>query len=323
VNSAKNKFQYRKIILFSFFLFFLLAKGHAQTPSCSAASQFYSKDSINVTTFGASTVAGVGGFSFQGYLQQDIEICYPGKVVTITNNGVFGETTTQGLLRFPGAIAGRTGFVCILMGADDALALGKGQGNIKTTEANMKYFIETSLKNNLIPIIGTLQFFNDQNNQYYKTVNLYVRQINTMYRNLAAQYKVYVADINQALGRDFKLYQDYVHPNDAGYKLIAYVWFDAINNAIDDKLLLIGLNQNYPNPANNFTTIGFSLSQAGRVQIKLYSIDGKLVKNIFDAYQNAGYQQVSANLTGLTPGIYVYSMQVGGQQLSKKLIVTK
>lgn len=319
----KYKTGYCKIIFLPLFLLFAGIKGYAQNPSCSAASQFYSKDSVNVTTFGASTVAGVGGFSFQGYLQQDIEVCYPGKVVTVTTNGVAGETTTQGLSRYPAAIAGRTGFVLILMGADDALALTKKQMKISETEANMKYYIETALKNNLIPIIGTVQFFNDQNNQSFKTTNLYVRQINTIYKNLAAQYKVYIADINQALGRDFSLYQDYVHPNDAGYRLIAYVWFDAINKAIEDKLLLIGLNQNYPNPASNFTTIGFSLSEAGKVQINLYSMTGKLVKNIFNAYQNAGYQQVNVSLAGLIPGIYIYTMRVGGQQLSKKLIVIK
>ncbi|HEY0246374.1 MAG TPA: SGNH/GDSL hydrolase family protein [Mucilaginibacter sp.] len=296
---------------------------YAQNPSCSAAAQFYSKDSINVTTFGASTVAGVGGFSFQGYLKQDLGVCYKGKVFTVTTNGVFGETTTQGLVRFPAAITGRTGFVLILMGADDALALARGAMKISETTSNMRYYIETCLKNNLIPIIGTIQFFNSSNNQNFKTVNLYVRQINAIYKNLAAQYKIYYADINQTIGRDPKLYQDYVHPSDEGYRLIAYVWFDAINKAIEDKLLLVGLNQNYPNPANTSTTIGFSLSQAGRVQIKLYNMSGRLMKNIFDAYQNAGYQQINANLTGLIPGVYVYTMQVGGQQLSKKLIIVK
>src|SRR5882757_428624 len=109
---------YRKIIFLSivFSVFFL--SGYAQAPSCSAAAKFYGKDSINVTTFGASTVAGVGGFSFQGDLQNNIEACYTGVIVTITTNAVFGETTTQGLVRFPGAIAGRTGFVLILMGAN-------------------------------------------------------------------------------------------------------------------------------------------------------------------------------------------------------------
>jgi len=317
----KNRIYYVRIIHFSLFLSFLFIKDYDQTPSCSAAAQFYSKDSINVTTFGASTVAGVGGFSFQGYLQQDFQACYPGKVVTVTNNGVFGQTTEQGVSRFPGAIAGRAGFLCILMGADDALQLANGGGSLDTTQANMRYYIETALKNNLIPILGTLQNFNDQESQYYKKVNSYVRQINVMYKELAAEYKIHIADINAALGRDFSLYQDYVHPNDAGYRVIAYVWFDAINRVIEDELLLIGLNQNYPNPAGSLTTIGFSLPQVSNVQIRLYNMNGNLVKNIFDGYQNAGYHRVDINLAGLKSGLYIYVMQANGQQLSKKMIV--
>jgi acyl-CoA thioesterase-1 len=314
---------YRKIIFFSFLLSIFFLSGYAQAPSCSAAAKFYGKDSINVTTFGASTVAGVGGFSFQGDLQNNIEACYTGVIVTVTTNGVFGETTTQGLVRFPGAIAGRTGFVLILMGANDALGLVAKTFKISDTEKNMRYYIETSLKNNLIPIIGTIQFFNDRNNQTYKTANLYVNQINALYKKLATEYHIYLADINRALGRDFTLYQDYVHPNAAGYKLISYVWFDAINRAIEDKLLVIGLNQNYPNPSIDRTTIGFSLSQAGRVQINLYNIAGKFIRTIFDSYQNAGYRVVTVPLNNLDPGIYIYSMQVGGQLLSKKMIVTR
>jgi acyl-CoA thioesterase-1 len=314
---------YRKIIYFSFILSIFVLSGYAQAPSCSAASKFYGKDSLNITTFGASTVAGVGGYSFQGDLQSNLEACYTGVIVTITTNGVFGETTTQGLVRFPGAIAGRTGFVLILMGANDALSLAANNFSISTTEQNMRYYIETSLKNNLIPIIGTIQYFNDKDNQTYKTANLYVTQINTLYRRLATEYHIYLADINRAIGRDFSLYQDYVHPNAAGYKLISYVWFDSINRAIEDKLLVIGLDQNYPNPSIDRTTIGFSLSQAGRVTINLYNLSGMFIKKLYDSYQNAGYQTVSVALNDLQPGVYVYTMQVGGQQLSKKIIVTR
>ncbi|MDB4925388.1 SGNH/GDSL hydrolase family protein [Mucilaginibacter sp.] len=315
--------SYRKIIFLSFILSILFFSGYAQIPSCSAAAKFYGKDSINVTTFGASTVAGVGGFSFQTDLLNNIESCYTGEIVSVTTNGIAGETTTQGLARFPGAIAGRTGFVLILMGSNDALGLAAKKFKISDTEKNMRYYIETSLKHNLIPIIGTIQFFNDKNNQTYKTANLYVNQINALYKRLVDEYHVYLADINRALGRDFTLYQDYVHPNAAGYKLISYVWFDAINRAIDDKLLVIGLNQNYPNPSIDRTTIGFSLSQAGRVQINLYNMTGRLIKNIYDSYQNAGYRTISVSLNNLDPGIYIYSMQVGGQLLSKKMIVTR
>jgi acyl-CoA thioesterase-1 len=315
--------DYRKIIFLSFVFSILVFSGYAQAPSCSAAAKFYGKDSINVTTFGASTVEGVGGVSFQPDLLTNIEACYTGVIVSVTRNGVGGETTTQGLKRFPAAIAGRTGFVVILMGANDALQLAAKKFKLSDTEKNMRYYIETSLKNKLIPIIGTIQFFNDRNDQNLRTANLYVNQINALYRRLAFEYHIYLADVNRSLGRDFSLYQDAVHPNAAGYKLISYVFLDAINHAIEERLLVVGLNQNYPNPSVDRTNIGFSLSQAGRVLIKLYGVDGRFIKTLFDAYQNAGYRLISVPLNDLDPGIYLYSMQVGGQVITKKMIVLR
>ncbi|QJD96769.1 T9SS type A sorting domain-containing protein [Mucilaginibacter robiniae] len=276
-----------------------------------------------MTTFGASTVQGIGGVSFQHYLQQNIALCYTGRTVTMTNNGIGGETTTQGRERFDQAIQGRTGFVLILMGTNDAQAIVNKKMTLSETEANMRYFIEESLKYKLVPIIGTLQFFNDKGNQFFKNANFYVIAINRLYRQLAKEYKVYIADINTAIGRNSSLYQDNIHPNDEGYKLISYVWFDAINKAIEDKLLLIGLNQNYPNPVHGDTQIGFSLSQAGRVQIKLYNMNGAAVKSIIDEYESSGYHIISTNLTGLNAGMYIYVMEVGGRQLSKKLLIMK
>ncbi|GAA4087736.1 hypothetical protein GCM10022392_06120 [Mucilaginibacter panaciglaebae] len=268
-------------------------------------------------------MAGVKGLSFQPDLKKNLESCYTGVAVTVTKNGIAGETTSQGLARFPAAIARRTGFVVILIGANDAIELADKKGRISDTENNMRYYIETSLKNKLIPIIGTIQFFNDQGDQRLKTANLYVSRINSLYRRLVKEYHVYLADVNRAIGRDYKLYQDYVHPNAMGYKLMSYVWFDAINRVIEDRLLIVGLNQNYPNPSIDHTSIGFSLSQAGHVVISLYSIYGKFIKTIYDSYQNAGYRVISVPLVNLNPGIYIYSMQVGGQILSKEMIVTK
>jgi len=306
----------------------------AQTPSCSAASKFYSKDSISITTFGASTVAGVNGFSFQPYLLQNFQYCYTGKFISITNNGVPGETTTQGLVRFDQAINGRTGFICILMGLNDALDLAESKvpptpaqvnAALKITQSNMQVMIEKSLKANLIPIIGTVQFVNDKGNAVYKTTNTYVSRINTGYKQLITKYHIYLADINAAMGRNFQLYQaDGIHPNAAGDRLISYVWFDSINAAIDSKLLLVGLNQNFPNPARNTTTIGFSLTESGRVNMQLYSITGAVVKNILaNEFYNSGYHQVEVAIGDLSPGVYIYVMQVAGRQLNKKMIVVK
>jgi len=309
---------YTLIISFSTIL-----SAHAQTPNCSAASKFYSKDSINIVTFGASTVAGIGGFSLQPDLKTNFENCYVGKTIDITDNGIPGETTTQGLVRFPAAIANRTGFIFIDMGANDAQAIVNKKMTISATEKNMRYYIEESLKHNLIPILGTIQFYNDKDDQFLKDCNLYVKQINVLYKNLAAQYHIYVADINASFGRDFSLYQDDVHPNAAGYKLLSFVLFDSINEAIEDRLLLIAIGQNYPNPMQDAAKIDFSLSQAGHVLITLYSMIGKPVKILVDSYQDAGYHTLGINLSDLSSGLYIYSMQVGGQQLSKKLLLVK
>jgi acyl-CoA thioesterase-1 len=319
----KHSSSYQQIVCIIFIFFSCISLAFAQTPTCSSASKFYSKDSIIITTFGASTVAGVGGFSFQPELQQNFEGCYVGKVVDITNNGVPGETTTQGLTRFPKAIENRTGFIIIDMGANDAQYIVNKKMKLSDTEKNMRYYIEESLKYNLIPIIGTIQFYNDKNDQFLKNCNLVVKQINTLYKRLATEYHVYLADINASLGRDFTLYQDGVHPNANGYKLISFVLFDAINEAIEEKLLRVGINQNYPNPVHDVTHIGFSLSQAGKIQIKLYNMLGKYIRTLDDEYQGAGYHEVSANLGDLTVGVYIYVMQVGGQQLSKKLLLIR
>lgn len=50
---------------------------------------------------------------FQWPLKSFLENCYTNKLIDITNNGVAGQTTTQGLLRFGATIVGRTGLVCL------------------------------------------------------------------------------------------------------------------------------------------------------------------------------------------------------------------
>lgn len=77
--------------------------------------QYFSKDSVNVITFGASTVEGVNGLNFQTYLTTNFVNCYINKTINIQKYGVSGETTAQGLLRIDNAIADKTGFIVILM----------------------------------------------------------------------------------------------------------------------------------------------------------------------------------------------------------------
>ncbi len=316
-------------LLLLFFCFSFSGLAQNQPPgrvSCPEAAQYYAKDSINIVTFGASTVEGVNGVGFQTMLKNNFLNCYTGKIVDITNHGIGGQTTKQGLLRIDNAIANRTGFFVVDMGINDALSIVLNKvGSVKETEANMRLLITTSLKQKLVPIICTLQFIDDRNTPSYVAVNNTIRSINTMYRKLAAEYKIYLADVNAIMRRDFSLYQDPFHPNARGYRLISYIIFDAINKAIFDNFLMFVVTQNYPNPASSQTYIDIVLPEADKINLQIYDIMGRLVKTVVNEYLNTGKHTLEINTTTLVSGIYFFKISSDSGQYNsvKKFIVAR
>ena len=99
------------MLLFSFLTPIIVSAQTNVKISCPEAAQYYAKDSINIVTFGASTVEGVKGLGFQTMLENNFSNCYSGKVINITNQGIGGQTTMQGLLRIDKAIRDRTGLL--------------------------------------------------------------------------------------------------------------------------------------------------------------------------------------------------------------------
>ncbi|MFC3562490.1 GDSL-type esterase/lipase family protein [Pedobacter jamesrossensis] len=293
--------------------------------SCPEAAQYYAKDSINIVTFGASTVEGVKGLGFQTMLESNFLNCYSGKVVNITNQGIGGQTTRQGLLRIDRAIKDRTGFIVISMGVNDAGAIALGRGSVAETTENMRLLITTSLKQKLVPIICTLQNVDDRASKPLVAVNTNIRMINAAYRKLAAEYKIYLADINAAMRRDFSLYQDEYHPNARGYRLISYVIFDTINKAIFDRFLKFVVTQNYPNPASTQTYIDIVLPESDKINIQIYDMMGRLTKTVVNEYLNTGKHTLDINTTGFVPGIYFFKISSDSGQYNsvKKFIVAR
>ncbi len=289
--------------------------------SCPESAPYYSKDSINVITFGASTVQGVNGLDFQSYLTTNFLNCYTNKTINIQKYGVAGETTGQGVVRIENAIQFKTGFIVILMGANDALQIESGKQTIADTEANMRTLIEKSLAQNLVPIICTVQNFDDRRDARLRRVNVQLAAINTLYKKLIKEYKVYLADINAFIRRDFTLYQDDVHPNARGNRLISFVLFDAINKIISERFLEFVFSQNYPNPAKETTSIDIVMPEADKVELKIYNLQGNLVKTVFSEYLNTGKHTVEINVSLLPPGIYIYRLVSSTKSATKKLIV--
>lgn len=88
------------------------------------------------------------------------------------------------------------------------------------------------------------------------------------------------------------------------------------------------LSQNYPNPFNPATIINFSLKETGKVTLKIYNLQGKLIRTLVDADRLAGNHSVSWDGTDhrgrkTAAGTYIYSLHANGFTESKKLIFLK
>ncbi len=98
----------------------------------------------------------------------------------------------------------------------------------------------------------------------------------------------------------------------------AYTFIIDFESGIENSFLSesgFELQQNFPNPFNPHTTIGFNLPERGLVQIRIYNILGKLISTLLDDHKNSGLHFVKwdgTNVRGVqaASGTYIYNMRV-------------
>ena len=88
------------------------------------------------------------------------------------------------------------------------------------------------------------------------------------------------------------------------------------------------LIKNYPNPFNPVTTLRYDLPENSHVNITIYDMLGRQVKNLINQTQDAGYRSVHWNATDdygspVSAGIYLYQIQAGEFVLTKKMVLLK
>lgn len=83
------------------------------------------------------------------------------------------------------------------------------------------------------------------------------------------------------------------------------------------------LFQNYPNPFNPSTNISYRISEAGKVQLKVYNILGVEVATLVNEYQYSGDHSVDFNAAGLSSGVYLYTISVNNFTQTRKMILEK
>lgn len=86
--------------------------------------------------------------------------------------------------------------------------------------------------------------------------------------------------------------------------------------------------RSFPNPAQNGTTIRFSLDRPGPVRLLVYDAQGRLLRRLIDEHLDSGTQAVAwdgldANGHPVPSGIYVYHLDAGSASATKKLVLLR
>jgi hypothetical protein len=88
------------------------------------------------------------------------------------------------------------------------------------------------------------------------------------------------------------------------------------------------LHQNYPNPFNPVTTLQYDLPEDALVNITIYDMMGRIVKNLLTSQQNVGYKSIQWNATNnagqpVSAGLYLYTIKAGEFRQTKKMVLLK
>ena len=78
-----------------------------------------------------------------------------------------------------------------------------------------------------------------------------------------------------------------------------------------------------PNPFNPSTTIGWTMPEAGPARAQLFSLDGRLVRTLWEGSCPAGVRTLRLDGVGLASGAYLLRVSAAGESRVQKLLLLK
>jgi len=89
-----------------------------------------------------------------------------------------------------------------------------------------------------------------------------------------------------------------------------------------------GVKQNFPNPFNPTTTIGYALPEAGDVRVSVFNVLGQEVRVLADEHQEAGEHEVvwdgkDAYGSQVASGVYFYRAKLNDYSETRKMVLLK
>ena len=83
------------------------------------------------------------------------------------------------------------------------------------------------------------------------------------------------------------------------------------------------LDQNYPNPFNPATEITFAVRESGPVELAVYNMLGRRVAVLVSEDMSSGEYTVHFDASSLASGVYIYRLNAGAHQISRKMTLVK
>jgi hypothetical protein len=98
--------------------------------------------------------------------------------------------------------------------------------------------------------------------------------------------------------------------------------FTAIVSVDDPQSSMPGLElaPAQPNPFGERTLLRFNVAQRGKVRLSVFDVHGRLVSTLVDQVMEAGGHTATLNGEGLSPGVYVYVLESGGEVNARRVV---
>ncbi|MEQ9309202.1 MAG: T9SS type A sorting domain-containing protein [Balneolaceae bacterium] len=83
------------------------------------------------------------------------------------------------------------------------------------------------------------------------------------------------------------------------------------------------LHQNYPNPFNPKTIITYAVPSASNIEIRVFDVTGRLVKELVNEFKNVGTHTVTFDASNLASGVYLYQLKANSFSTVKRMLLIK
>jgi len=83
------------------------------------------------------------------------------------------------------------------------------------------------------------------------------------------------------------------------------------------------LEQSFPNPASDLSTISYSIPQHGKVRLYVSDVLGRVIRVLVDESQSEGIHQSELNVKNMAEGVYYYTLEFNNERMVRKFVVAR